>query len=158
MQNKTLLTILAALCALLIFETGYLIGIGEQRKIYRALVNRYWGCTEPKMLREARPLQVKKKGFFVAAMTSRETDQAKIITVNLPGVEKKNISIEVNGRYLTIQARQKKSDFSQTITLDDNARIHQIKAEFRKDTLTITVPKDKRFRELPEKAFAVPMK
>lgn len=182
MQNRTLLTILACLCALLIFETGYLVGIGEQRRLYRSVVNRYihpqrnlysdWNM--PPMPREKGPIQTREKSFFVAAMTSKETDQAKIITVNLPGVDKKDISIEINGRYLTIQAgRQKKagigndnfyaettssSDFVQTITLDDNAKTHKIRAEFNKDTLTITVPKDKRFRKLPEKAFTIPVK
>ena len=41
MKNKVLITSLAALCALLIFETGYLVGLGEQRAIYRMLVNQY---------------------------------------------------------------------------------------------------------------------
>lgn len=182
MQNKTLLTILVTLCALLIFETGYLVGIGGQRKIYRALANRYMYPQRPfystrnlpSTPRETWPVQSRKKSFFVAAMTSKDTDQTKVITINLPGVDKKDINIEVNGRYLTIQVKQKReasinkdnfyaealssSNFAQTITLSDNAKTQQIQAEFDKDILTITVPQDKRSRKPSEKAFTVPIK
>ncbi|MDD5568072.1 MAG: Hsp20/alpha crystallin family protein [Candidatus Omnitrophica bacterium] len=181
MKNKTLLIILAALCALLIFETGYLVGIGEQRKIFRNLRSRYiyppqpfnpnWSF--PRMQTEKLPVQAEKEPFFVTTMTSKNTDQAKIIAVKLPGVDKKDISVEVNGPYLAVQARQKKeagisrddfsaqtlnsSGFVQVIALGDNADTQHIQAEFSKDTLTITIPKDKRSKP-SGKTFTVPIK
>lgn len=183
MQNKTLFTILIALCALLIFETGYLVGIGEQRKIYRTLASRciyphqqtfYPNWKFPRMPKEEGSIQANKKGFFVATMALRDTDQGKIITVNLPGVDRRDVNVEVNGKYLTIQARHERgesinrdnfyaeglssSKFVQSITLDDNANLQQIRAEFNKGALTITIPKDKRSRKPSGKAFTVPIK
>lgn len=183
MKNKTLLTILAALCALLIFETGYLIGIGEQRRLFRELANRYlyppqrtfypnWNMSPaPK---QEWPVWTKKKSFFVAAMTSKDTDQAKIITVSLAGVDKKDIRIEVRGRYLTVQAGKRReartnkdnfyaeelssSNFVQTIALGDNADTQQIRAGFNNGVLTITVPKDKQPGKTSEQVFTVPVK
>ncbi|MFA5345776.1 MAG: Hsp20/alpha crystallin family protein [Candidatus Omnitrophota bacterium] len=181
MKNKTLLIILAALCALLIFETGYLVGIGEQRRMFRNLRSRYiyppqpfnpnWDF--PRIQREKFPVQAGKESFFVTTMTSKDTDQAKIITVKLPGVDKKDISVEVNGIYLAVQAKQKReaginrddfsaqtlnsSGFVQAIALGDNADTQHIQAEFNKETLTITIPKDKRSKP-SEKTFTVPIK
>jgi len=187
MKNKILITSLAALCALLIFETGYLVGLGEERAIYRMLINQY-GNFRPmrymlpvrNMPREMavppaeRLVQQKSRSFFVAAMTSKEMKDANIITINLPGLNKEDIKIEAKGRYLIVQAKQKKAAsvnkknfyaeelsaaaFMQTVTLPENAKAQQIRAEFKEDTLTITIPKDKRARKAPETAMNIPIK
>ncbi|MFH0855676.1 MAG: Hsp20 family protein [Candidatus Omnitrophota bacterium] len=182
MQKKTLHTVLAALCALLIFEIGYMVGAGEQRKECRVLARSYIfprhvfypGRDFSGVRKEELPGCAQKKSFFVAAMALKETDQAKIITVNLPGVDKKDIKVEVNGKHLILQVKRNRketlksgsfyaeqlsaSDFLQTIVLDDNAKTQQIRAEFNKDVLTVTIPKDKRSGKPSGKAFFVPVK
>jgi len=175
MKSKILVTILAVLCALLILETGYLVGLGQRRQIYRM-------PPASRMLREVsdaqaqpeRIIRKKNRSFFVAAMTTKETDQANIITINLPGLDKEDIKIEVKDGYLTIQARQRKeaavnkqgfyaqessmAAFAQGVALPENAQVREIHAEFDKGTLTVTIPKYKQARKVSETAFNIPIK
>jgi len=178
MKNKILIISLGALCALLVFETGYLVGIGEQRirYVYHP-APRFEYFTPPPardLVLNMQPIQQKSRSFFVAAMTSRETAEATIITINLPGLDKGDIKIDVKGKYLTVQAGQKKevnignnnyyseelsaANFVQRITLPENVRPERIRAEFNKDNLTITIPKDKRSKKVSESVINIPIK
>jgi len=151
MKNKTLMIGLGILCALFILETGYLIGIGEERTSYVYTAPRFEYVTPA-------PIQHKSRSFFVAAMTSRETPQATIITINLPGLDKREIKIEAKGRDLTVLAGQESAaNFVQKITLPDNVRPEEIRAEFSNENLTITIPKDKKARRPSGKTINIPI-
>ncbi len=188
MKNKILKISLLVLCALLVFEAGYLAGISEDRALYRMLLKQYRpfqpmryafpiqntarkmaymqqkaGCRSANVLPGQAPVETvvrqKSGSFFVAAMTSKETATANIITVNLSGLKKEDIKVKLQSGYLTVSARQKKgtageelsaANFVQRVALPENAKAQQISAEFNKDTLTITIPKGKR----PSKASA----
>ena len=171
MKSKILITSLGILCALLIFETGYLIGIGEQTRVSsRALLNQYrpisrmqhvepyWSFPRREMAvieQSKRSLGEQKRSFFVAAMTSKETDRAIIVTINLPGLDKKDISLEVRGRYLSIQVKQ---NFVQIITLPENIKAQKISAEYNEDTLIITVPKAKAANTKAPSVIKIPLR
>ncbi|MFA5096454.1 MAG: Hsp20/alpha crystallin family protein [Candidatus Omnitrophota bacterium] len=196
MKNKTLMIVLAALGALLLFEAGYLLGMGQQRQLYRMLRGKYRHF-QPRytpfvgnMPREmtgmqkigcaSRPESVKKvirqksKSFFVAAMTSRETGTATVITINLPGLRKEDIRVKVRDGYLTVQAQQSRQSsvdkngfyaeessaaaFSQSIALPQNAKVKQISAEFKKETLSITVPKGKKAGKFSGETINIPVR
>lgn len=200
MKNKTLIIILCIFCALLILETGYIIGIGERNKELYNRYKPYWhAIQQPEdrdfsrqidILRQQskrsfddsfmraipieKSIQEKKRSFFVTAMTSKETEQARIVNINIPGLDKENISIEVKGRYLTVQARQNKeasvnkknyyaeelsaTNYVQTITLPEDITIQGIWAAYNNDVLTITMPKDKKVKRPIEGAIKIPVK
>lgn len=167
MKNKTLIIFLAILCALVILEAGYLIGIGEPRIRCVYLAPRFKYVAPM-------PIRQTSKSFFVAATTSRETDEDTVITINLPGLEKEDIKIEVKGRYLTVLASQKKeasaanknfyleelsaANFMQRITLADNVKPEEIRAEFSNENLTITIPKDKKAGRSSGKTINIPIR
>lgn len=203
MKNKLLIILLVVLGALLALETGYLLGVGQGRKSRRLSVNRYpnlrqqgpahkaWDSGReitvmqenmdrmfdddfPRTMPMKRPAGEKRGLSFVTAMTSSETNQAHIITINLPGMDKEAINLEVKGRYLTVQTRQNKeasrdsqgfyveevstAGFMQTVRLPDDANISQISAQYSKDTLTITIPKEKKTKEVSAAAIKIPVK
>ncbi len=203
MKNKVLIIILVVLGALLALETGYLLGSWQGVKSRRLSVNRYPSLRQqepthktrdpareitvmqenmdrmfdddfPKAMPMKRPAIDRKGLSFVTAMTSSETNQAHIITINLPGMDKEAINLEVKGRYLTVQARQNKetsrdsqgfyleeastAGFMQRVRLPDDADIPQISAQYAKDTLTITIPKEEKAKEASAVVFKIPVK
>lgn len=135
MKNKILIIILVVLCALLVFESGYLAGLGQAVKRCRLSANQYRGALSTEQvyggdwepLREmsamqesmkrmfddnfsgakqvAGPAKGKRERSFVTTMTSGENTQAYIITISLPGMDKEDINIEIKGRLLTVQAK-----------------------------------------------------
>jgi HSP20 family protein len=200
MKNKTLIIILCIFCALLIFETGYIIGIGTRNKKYCKRYKPYWPVLQQPEDRDLpnqidiirqqskrafndsfmraipveKSVQEKRRSFFVTAMTSKETDQARIVNINIPGLDKNNISIEASGRYLTVQARQKQetsvdeknyyaeelsaTNYVQTISLPEDIAIQGIRAVYNNGMLTITMPKDKKVKRPIEGAIKIPVK
>ena len=184
MKNKILMISLGILCVLLVFETGYLIGIGERRAAYPVFTspsracwperNIYPGCYTASRVERKLPIQKVKKSFFVAAMTSRETPRATIVTINLPGLEKTDIKIEAKGQYLTVYAGQRRevisgnkdfyqesssaASFAQSISLPENVRPEDIRAEFNKDNLTISIPKNKRSKKVSQDTVNIPIR
>ncbi|MCX5695423.1 MAG: Hsp20/alpha crystallin family protein [Candidatus Omnitrophica bacterium] len=140
MKNRFLILGLSILGALLIFDTGYLIGRGEQ-------------------IEQAKRTLEKRRSFFVCAMTSKETDRAIIMTINLPGLDKKDINLEVRGRYLTIQVKKsKETNFVQIITLPQDIKAQKISAEYDEDTLRITIPKAKAANTKALSVIKVPLR
>lgn len=98
----------------------------------------------------------------------RETKDSYILRMDIPGMEKDKINIEVKDRNLTISGERKiekeeKNNhffrqerkfgyFSRTITLPYDADPNKIKAEYKKGVLTITIGKIKNIKIEKKKA------
>lgn len=94
---------------------------------------------------------------FNPKMNIQENDASFVISVELPGMSKEDIEIEVNVPYLTIKGEKKVEvnaeknqthvmersygKFQRTINLPDSADFSSIEAESKDGVLTITVNK-----------------
>lgn len=168
MKNKILAIIMAVLCAILIFQTGYLVGLGKDQQIYNSISGRYrqphpmvrmqedWGYAS--IFNEQQRL----RPISLTKVISRETEGARIITMSLPGMGRDGINVEVKGRYLTIEGKQvkagKSTAFLQILSLPGGIKIPSITAEYNKGILTITMPKDKEINKPPLAAIKIPVK
>ncbi len=86
-----------------------------------------------------------------------EKDNNIIVKADLPGVDEKNLDIELEGKILTIKGSKEEEheatekgfrrierssgSFSRTITLPDNINQEKIEAEYKKGVLSLTIPK-----------------
>ncbi|MDD5019527.1 MAG: Hsp20/alpha crystallin family protein [Candidatus Omnitrophica bacterium] len=103
-----------------------------------------------------------------------DTDTAYIVKVSLPGFEKKDIRVRVEGGQLVVSAETKKDevkkdgdsyaqasrygDFLSTFMLPQDARADQITAEHKNGLLTITVPKMKDRKMRPSRITKIVVK
>lgn len=90
---------------------------------------------------------------YQSSMSFKETDKSYTVNVELPGIEKKDITINVINNVLVIAAKrtvtektkektqQSYSSYNQSIVLPENANINKIDSVFKKGSLTITIPK-----------------
>lgn len=90
-------------------------------------------------------------------MDLAEDDKAMTLRIDVPGMEAKDVEIEVSGNQLTlhgqrtdewsdnsgnVQRRERRSgSFSRTITLPSYVETDKIEARYDKGVLTVTVPK-----------------
>jgi HSP20 family protein len=97
------------------------------------------------------------RGRFAPSVDIGEDDDRYIVTVELPGSKKEDVTVEVKDRLLTIRGekrneREEKKEqgrwiersygsFSRSFTLPANAAGDRVKAEFSNGVLTIEVPK-----------------
>jgi HSP20 family protein len=101
----------------------------------------------------SRSLFVRPVTQYHSSMSFKETGTSYTVNVELPGIEKKDISVNVINNVLIIAAKrtvtektkdktQKSySSYDQSIVLPENADINKINAVFKKDALTVTIPK-----------------
>lgn len=87
------------------------------------------------------------------ASTMKESDKAYLINIDLPGMDKKDISIEtINNRLVISGERKEESEgkegskksyrqFNQSFSLPDDANLEAISATSTNGVLKITVPK-----------------
>lgn len=87
-------------------------------------------------------------------LSVQETDKAYEVSVRLPGIDKKNVRVEVQRGRLTIEAEQteekrapygwsnRSRSFYQSFTLPRGVRAGDVKAQFQDGTLSIELPKD----------------
>jgi HSP20 family protein len=91
------------------------------------------------------------------AVDIAEDDERYVVTVELPGTKKEDITIEMRGSALTIRGEKRNErggrkehhrwversygSFSRSFTLPADAVGDRIKAEFREGVLTIEIPK-----------------
>lgn len=90
---------------------------------------------------------------YRSSMSFKENSKSYTIIVELPDIEKKDISINVINNVLVIAAKRTVSEktkdktlksyssYDQSIVLPENANINQIDAVFKKGSMTITIPK-----------------
>lgn len=96
-------------------------------------------------------------GDFAPKMDVTEAADHYAISVELPGMEEKDVTVKIHGGVLTISG-EKKSErseedgemhltersygaFTRSVRLPDNADADSIKADYNKGVLAITVPK-----------------
>ena len=106
----------------------------------------------PRVSEESRP------GRFLPAVDVSEDDNRYVITVEVPGTKKDDVTVEVHDNVLTIRG-EKRSEreeekehrrwversygtFSRSFTLANNAAGDRVKASFSDGVLTIEVPKE----------------
>ena len=94
---------------------------------------------------------------FVPVVNTREGEFAYHVDVDLPGVKKEDIKVDINKGVLTISGERKVKDeikeedyykvetffgkFSRSFTLPDNADIENIEASSDNGVLEVTIPK-----------------
>lgn len=88
-----------------------------------------------------------------SASSMKESDKAYLISIDLPGMDKKDISIETSGNRLMISGERKEDSenkegskhayrqFAQSFLLPDDANLEAITATSANGVLKITVPK-----------------
>lgn len=88
-----------------------------------------------------------------SASRMKESDKAYLINIDLPGMDKKDISIETSGNRLVISGERKEESegkegskksyrqFNQSFSLPDDANLEAISATSTNGVLKITVPK-----------------
>ncbi|XP_074579590.1 17.9 kDa class I heat shock protein-like [Curcuma longa] len=90
--------------------------------------------------------------FATTRIDWRETPEAHVFEVDLPGVKKEEVKVEVEeGRVLQIRGerakeREEKNDkwhrVERRFRLPDNAKVDQVKAGMENGVLTVTIPKE----------------
>ena len=104
---------------------------------------------------------------FIPSVNTREADDAYYIEVDLPGVKKEDISIDVNEDVLTISGERKvkeehKDDtfykvesrygkFERSFTLPEDANSDKIEATSKNGVLEIKIPKIVKVENKPKK-------
>lgn len=88
-----------------------------------------------------------------SASTMKESDKAYLISIDLPGMDKKDIRVETVGNRITVSGERKEesesktgtkrslSQFQQSYLLPDDADLDKISATSANGVLKITVPK-----------------
>ncbi len=95
---------------------------------------------------------------FEPNISINQKDNAYIIKVDLPGMDKSSIGIEVKGRELVLSGERKEEEnrqdkgfyrqelsygtFSRSILLPEDAKTNQITSEYKNGVLTITIPRE----------------
>lgn len=95
---------------------------------------------------------------FMPTMNMKEEANRYVVEAELPGMEMKDVDIEVHGNLLTIRGERKVEErkqgermhvmesrygsFQRTIPLPENANADQITAEHKNGILKIYIPKD----------------
>jgi len=86
-----------------------------------------------------------------------ETDDEIVVKAEMPGIDEKDIKVEMSGNMLTIKGEKKEEKnedganyhrhersfgrFSRSFTLPSGIKEDQVKAKFKDGTLSLTVPK-----------------
>ena len=101
-----------------------------------------------------RPFYVDSESSFMKT-DIKETDTHYVLDVEMPGLDKKDISLKFESGYVTISAKKEEADtegryirrerassFSRSYYMGDVDE-KQIKAKYESGVLTVTVPKEK---------------
>ena len=85
-----------------------------------------------------------------------ENDKLYTVTLDIPGVEKKNVNIEVEGSALIVSGKREEvnekdmslyysqtryGNFSRTFNLPEEINVEKISAKYKNGTLNLTLPK-----------------
>jgi len=103
------------------------------------------------------PSALSGRGRLAPSVDIAEDDEGYVVTVELPGSKKEDITVEMKDQVLTIRGekrneREEKKEhsrwversygsFSRSFALPANAVADRIKAEFKEGVLTVAVPK-----------------
>ncbi|MDP8969854.1 MAG: Hsp20/alpha crystallin family protein [Actinomycetota bacterium] len=112
------------------------------------LVDAAWGSGWP-------TLGLRSVDEFLPPADLEETDEAYVVEVELPGVQKKDVDVEVSGRRLTVSGERKERErtgilrrrtrtvgrFFYEVTLPGEVDDEAVRASLADGVLTVTVPK-----------------
>ena len=106
---------------------------------------------------------------FTPAVNTREDDKGYYIEIDLPGVKKENINIELNDKILTVSGERKFKEnvkkenyykiettfgkFERSFSIPEDADIENIEAKNENGVLEIFIPKTK--KEAPKKRIEI---
>ncbi len=109
----------------------------------------------------------KKDLSFIPIVNTREADSAYYIEVELPGIKKENISIDVNDDTLTISGERKTKEhseddifykveslygkFERSFALPEDVDTNKIEASSKNGVLEIKIPKIEKLQKTPKK-------
>ncbi len=104
---------------------------------------------------------------FIPTINSRETDDAYFVEVDLPGVKKSDITIDVKDNVLSISGERKVNDrakedsyykveskygkFVRNFTLPKDADVDKIEASNKDGVLEVKIPRQKILEKKPKK-------
>jgi len=104
---------------------------------------------------------------FIPAVNTREADDAYYIEVDLPGVKKEDISIDVKDNILTISGERKIEDerkdeefyrvesvygkFERSFSLPEDVDVDKIEAKAENGVLIVKIPKAQSIDKAPKK-------
>ncbi len=104
---------------------------------------------------------------FVPTVNTREADDAYYIEVDLPGVKKEDVSIDINENIITISGERKLEDerkddefyrvesiygqFERSFTLPDDVDTDNIEAKMENGVLSVKIPKVQVVEKAPKK-------
>ncbi len=112
----------------------------------------------------ANPLNIKKKSIWRPAIEVRQNDANYKVKVQLPGVNKDDIDIELDNDFMTItaeihedkeeKAEEEKNErfhtcefrygkYQRTISFDNPIKVEDANAQYKNGLLIITIPKQK---------------
>jgi HSP20 family protein len=110
-----------------------------------------------RMMEEMFGMRPARAGRLVPALDIAEDDDGYVVTIELPGAKREDVTVECQDNVLTIRGEKKSEreekkeqhrwvertygSFSRSFTLPPNARADQIKANFKEGVLTLTIPK-----------------
>jgi HSP20 family protein len=122
-----------------------------------SLRNRFNRIFEGSMFPMTADNDVMSKFNWNPAVDVYDTDNTVVIKAELPGIDKKDLSIDVNGRVLTLKGERSGDNevkeekyyrkerfhgkFERSFTLPDDTDPEKIQAEFKDGVLKIEVPK-----------------
>jgi len=104
---------------------------------------------------------------FIPTVNTREADDAYYVEVDLPGIKKEDISIDVDENVLTVSGERKVSEeqkeenyykvesrfgrFERSFTLPEDVDAEKIEAESKDGVLQIRIPKVQQVDKAPKK-------
>ena len=104
---------------------------------------------------------------FIPTVNTRETDKSYLIEVDLPGVKKSDINIDVNDNILRIsgsrtQSKEREDDeyyrvesrygkFERSFTLPEDVDANKISAKSKDGVLSVVIPKAAVVQKAPKK-------
>jgi HSP20 family protein len=110
-------------------------------------------------------------GLLKPALDIQETDKQYVITLEVPGVEEKDIQLTLDNDVLTVRGEKRQEQetkesgyhrieraygsFQRALNLPENANQDSIKASFKNGVLTITI--DKRETSAPKRGRLIPI-
>lgn len=120
----------------------------------------------------ANPLNIKKTSIWRPAIEVKQTDKNYKVKVQLPGVKKEDISVELDNDFMTISAeiceeKEQKEEtekneryhtsefrygrYQRTISFDAPVKTEDSRADYKDGVLTITVPKQEMKERKPRR-------
>ncbi|MFY9402511.1 MAG: Hsp20/alpha crystallin family protein [Candidatus Omnitrophota bacterium] len=137
-----------------------------QQKINRVFDDRFFKASRMKKDMMVKPIFQRQTGLI-------EEDGKYLLSLELPGVDKKAINIEIKGRSLIVFGERKKEEtkeaegfaqeelsygsFYQRVLLPPDALVKNITSEYKSGVLTVTIPKEAR-KKCPREKIKVLVK